>query len=474
MPSERKGILGILAAALALLWLCAGAFAEEPPDDAGAPGKRLAIVIGNGAYTGIEPLRNAPRDADAIAARLERLGFAVRHATDLTRSGFESLVAGVEAELPGAEALVVFYSGHGFQLGHENYLVPTDFDPGTPAEAIAEAVPLGELIRRLSSPGRPTLIFLDACRNNPLPASVVADTPAGLAQVETGDNLFIAFATEPGKVSYDGGSAVASGLSPFSDALARSIEQPGLSASDLVIAVRNATLAVTRGEQRPWDQSSLLQQFYFTEHQRLDPALLIAGLQAVDLDPERRRRLREELAADPAALQRIVVALADSAAAPPAAAAPPLPAAEAKTLAATDLQALIAAPATGDAGPPVDLVKTVQGELSRLGCYRMPIDGVWGPGSRKALADFHARTRRAAGPLEPTVEILSELYLQPGRVCRAPVPIVRTSRAETPAATGRSGGGTARSSPPRQPAPPRAPAPLPPGVSTGIGIGGVF
>ena len=477
MRSERHPAFPAraLAAALALLWLCAAALAETPPaDPAPAPGKRIAIVIGNGAYTGVEALRNAPRDGDAIAERLERLRFVVHHATDLTRAGFESLIAGVETELPGAEALVIFYSGHGFQLGTENYLVPTDFHPATPADAVAQAVPLGALIRRLSSPARPTLIFLDACRNNPLPASLLADTPAGLAQVETGDNLFVAFATEPGRVSYDGGTAVASGLSPFSDALARSIEQPGLSISDLVIAVRNATQAVTGGEQRPWDQSSLLQQFYFTEQQQLDPGLLIASLRAIDLDPDRRRLFREQLASDPAALQRLVVALTDStAAAPPPTPAPPLPATEAKTLAAGDLEALIATPETPDAGPPIDLVKTVQGELSRLGCYRMGIDGVWGPGSRKALSAFYRESGRQPGPMEATVEVLGELYLQPGRVCRAPVRIVRNTIApEAPAAAAHRRGATrpTRAEPPVR----AAPAPLPPGISTGIGIGGVF
>ena len=51
----------------------------------------------------------------------------------------------------------------------------------------------------------------------------------------------------------------------------QNIEFPGLSISDMMIRVRNATEARTLGNQVPWDQSNLREQFYFTELQVIDP-----------------------------------------------------------------------------------------------------------------------------------------------------------------------------------------------------------
>jgi hypothetical protein len=455
--------------------LAAGAVRAQAPAEESPPGKRVAIVVGNADYgsPGLVDLGNAVRDGDAVAERLKRLNFTVFQGSDVTRAGFEQVVANAEAELDNAEALVVYYSGHGFQLAGENYLVPVDFDATSAAEATADAMPLSALIKRLSDRDRPLLIFLDACRNSPLPASVTgADRANGLAQVEVGENVFVAFATRPGMVSYDGGRTQ-SQLSPFTHALVKYVEQPGLDVFDMVIEVRNETEALTIGRQSPWDQNSLLQQFYFTEQQEIEPQLLLAGLRAIESDPARWDRFRREHEANPSSLQALVMAFVNEA--PEIVVAHnDIPTSDVKALLAPDLERLIQEPEQPEAGVPIDLVKTVQGELQRLGCYRMAIDGDWGNGSRKALGDFYRETGQPATELEPSLDALTALYMQPGRVCRAPAPVVRKASAE---GAGAASGKRSAAKPPRavKPAQPvRKPLPLPPDIGAGIGIGGVF
>ncbi|TIT82561.1 MAG: caspase family protein, partial [Mesorhizobium sp.] len=121
-----------------------------------------------------------------------------------------------------------------------------------------------------------------------------ASTADGLAQVEVGENIFVAFATQPGNTTVDG----AGDNSPFTTALLQNIEIPGLSISDMMIRVRNETEALTLGRQVPWDQSNLREQFYFTEQQVLDPTQLSASLSRILSDPVAKEKLQVELASN--------------------------------------------------------------------------------------------------------------------------------------------------------------------------------
>ncbi|TIT41119.1 MAG: caspase family protein, partial [Mesorhizobium sp.] len=122
-----------------------------------------------------------------------------------------------------------------------------------------------------------------------------------------------------------------------------------------------------------------------------------------------------------------------------------------------------------------DLARSIQTELRRLGCYRATVDGNWGKGSVRALTSYYRNTRRIASTTEPTVELLSDLFLQSGRVCKDPVVVQKAKPArissdtapERGKATGRK---AARSSKPQS----SRPAAPPPDISGGIGIGGVF
>ena len=248
----KRATVGIFAAAVALICASLPAVAE-----------RLAFVVGNADYDAAPDLANSANDATAIADALKRLNFKV---TLLTNAGGESLWVELDrfiAEAETAESAVFFYSGHAFQMSGVNYLVPVTAKLQGRESAKAEAWSLDSIISRLQSRSRQTLIFLDACRNDPLPAAVRGSgaSAGGLARVQTGVGTFVAFSTEPGGVTADGVAGAKN--SPFTTALLAHIETEGISISDMMIEVRNDVENATLRKQVPWDQSSLREQFYF-------------------------------------------------------------------------------------------------------------------------------------------------------------------------------------------------------------------
>ena len=225
--------------------------------------ERVALVVGNANYEVAPDLANPTNDATAIADALTRLGFKV---TLLSDAGGKSLWQELDtfiAQAETAESAVFFYSGHAFQMSGVNYLVPVSAKLDSREAAKTESWSLDAILARLQSRSRQTLIFLDACRNDPLPASVRGSGAAtdGLARVQTGVGTFVAFSTAPGSVTIDGVSGAKN--SPFTTALLKHIETGGISVSDMMIEVRNDVENATLRKQVPWDQSSLSEQFYF-------------------------------------------------------------------------------------------------------------------------------------------------------------------------------------------------------------------
>lgn len=503
-PLKRLPLLEVLllrAMVLAALVFGAAGLARAAVEAGApaAPSKRLAIVVGNSDYQSprLEHLANAANDARRLSDSLKELNFEVVTGTDVSEAGFEALLDQAQKQLPSVSAVLIFYAGHGVQIGGENFLLPTDtLDPVNAEKLTERAVRLNDVIARFASRDRQTFVFLDACRNNPIAgASGVGN---GLAQVEVGENTFIAFATQPGNVTADG----AGDNSPFTSALLKNIEIPGLSISDMMIRVRNETEALTVGRQVPWDQSNLREQFYFTEQQVLDPAQLSASLSRILADPNAKAKLQTELASND--LQTAVLIVGQSlrsvelppvgaadgmiTAGQPAQAGVQVASLSAGTLegarqsVATDIGTLIVGGGADDGAKAAELARGVQTELRRLGCYRMAVDGDWGKGSVRALNDFYRNTRQASATAEPTVDLLSDLFLRSGRVCKEPVAVKRTREASIaddgrPAkgkagasrqGSGKSSGKGGRSAPARKPAAP------PPDISGGIGIGGIF
>lgn len=233
-----------------------------------ASAKRVALVIGNGAYVSATPLANPKNDAEDMAAALKSLGFTVILATDLTKTDMDHKVLEFALALEGAEAAVFHYSGHGLQVAGVNYLVPVDAKLETAASLDFEMVRLDLVQRTMERETSTNILFLDACRNNPLARNLAralgtrgVPVGSGLAPAESGVGTLISFSTQPGNVALDGIGR----NSPFSGPLVHAIGTPGEDILSILTKVRKEVLEKTNGKQVPWENHALLAKFYFAE-----------------------------------------------------------------------------------------------------------------------------------------------------------------------------------------------------------------
>ncbi len=230
------------------------------------PGKRVALVLGNGTYEEAGKLTNPVNDALDIAAKLRDLGFTVIEGSDLGKRDLERRIGDFSDALEGADAGLFYYAGHGLQVGGRNFIVPVDARLDVPAKLTLEAVPIDQVLDIMEQSTRTSIVFLDACRNNPFARTVQATSARsaaalpGLAAFDASRSSFIAFSTSPGAVAMDGSGR----NSPFAAALLRHMGEPGQSVNDLMIAVRRDVLKETREFQRPFETGSLLDRFEFT------------------------------------------------------------------------------------------------------------------------------------------------------------------------------------------------------------------
>ena len=227
--------------------------------------ERVALVIGNGAYGGeMPPLPNPGNDARAMAAKLRGLGFSVVEGTDLDRSGFFSKMKEFSRRAEGAEAALLFYAGHGVQADGKNYLIPVSMETlEDKTDLRADAVNLDYVLEQMK--GRTNLVFLDACRNNPLTRGLSrsgSSAGGGLAMISAesmGGGVLIGYATQPDAVASDGSGR----NSPYTEALLKHLGTPGESAGDMLTRVKADVEDATGGKQHPWMNASLRAPFYF-------------------------------------------------------------------------------------------------------------------------------------------------------------------------------------------------------------------
>ena len=194
--------------------------------------ERVALVIGNGKYVHAGALPNPANDAREVAMALRDIGFDVSQGSDLDRNGMERLIRDFMRKLSGSKIALLFYAGHGMQIGGRNYLVPVDARLETSADLSFETIELDRLLDSLADPQRATVVILDACRDNPLARSFAGKlgaarsgaVGAGLAAyANPGTGTLIAFATAPDKVALDGQGA----NSPFTLGLVKHLRTPG-------------------------------------------------------------------------------------------------------------------------------------------------------------------------------------------------------------------------------------------------------
>ncbi|MCW6506598.1 caspase family protein [Lichenifustis flavocetrariae] len=243
---------------------------------------RVALVVGIGAYQHLPALPNTVGDARLIADKLRATGFDVDLETDLTKDQLTHVVRDFahKVEAAGPDAVSAFYyAGHGIQDDKQaNFLIGVDAEVKSQVDLPFEALPLDRTLETFEA-AHPavTLVMLDACRDNPLPATS-RGVKRGLAVEAERRGLLIAFSTDPGKTADDG---PAGSHSPFAAALAEELDVPGLEATALFKVVTKKVMDATKGDQMPWVTQRLIDDFYFRPAQVNGPTPAAAAAAAV-------------------------------------------------------------------------------------------------------------------------------------------------------------------------------------------------
>ncbi|MCS3727404.1 caspase family protein [Bradyrhizobium betae] len=243
--------------------------ALTPQTPGGAPtGRRVALVIGNGAYKNVHALPNPPRDSKLIAGALRDVGFqTVISASDLTRDKFFEALQTFAAEAEKADWAVVYYAGHGFEIGGVNYLVPVDAKLAADRDAETQAVALEQVIAAVGAARKVRLVILDACRDNPFAPTMQRTlslklVDKGFSNIEPGAGFMVVYAAKHGETAIDGNNGADS---PFSTALAREIKEPKVEIRKLFDIIRDDVWSATKHEQQPFTYGSPpgREDFYF-------------------------------------------------------------------------------------------------------------------------------------------------------------------------------------------------------------------
>jgi len=248
--NRREFVSGLTAAA---------AFAGAAPTAAAAEGRRVALVIGNGAYGNVPALLNPPNDASDIAAALKRLGFTVSLATNASFDEMRRGLIALGRDAAGADMAALYFAGHGMEINGENWLIPIDAALKRDTDAANEAISLQSVMLQVSNTTSLGLVILDACRDNPFAVrmnrslATRAATMGGLGRIEPTGNVLVAYAARDGTTALDGDAR----NSPFAAALLRNIEAPGVEVTFMFRNVRDDVMEATRNQQQPFVYGSL-------------------------------------------------------------------------------------------------------------------------------------------------------------------------------------------------------------------------
>lgn len=423
--------------------------------------KRVALVIGNSAYANATELENPANDAADMAAALSDLGFIVVKGIDLDNRGMREKVREFSNSLRGADTAMLYYAGHAMQVNGQNYLAPVDTKLEFESDLDFETIPLKFIQSQMEREAKTTLLFLDACRDNPLTRSFKASTRSqgagrGLAKEDLASSgILIAFATNPENVALDGTGR----NSPFTRAMLDNIRRPGVEISSLMTDVRVQVVKDTGGQQTPWINSALLGRFYFNPDEGAPKSTESAALttttevqQATNVQPIARSNAgvsNAQIAAlaydaikdtnNVAELEVFVSLYGNSFYGQLAklridklnkvknedAAVPTKMPESTATDGGTEVALLTPEKAKApkpepevDVAAPMDLYKVkfgIQEELARLNCGPGRPDGLWGKRSQAALNKFSKRLKLVAST--PTESLYKQLRRYKGRGC---------------------------------------------------------
>ena len=264
VASRRTMIIRKLTKCLLLLCLVSvlGAAPRE---------KRVALVIGNGAYQQMTRLNNPPQDAQDVGRKLESLGFEVTTLENQGRAAMELAVEEFAKRSQGAKVAVLYYSGHGIQIDGRNYLIPVDAEPPDDEAGMhRQALELEWLVGRTTRAAQVSLIFMDACRNNPglysrMPGTLRdVDREVRLVNVPKG-TVQVLYAASRGQKARDyvGPDNRKSRNSPFAEALLEHLGDRD-SVQNVSTRIIQQVKRRTESQQQPEQQGNLDELLYLS------------------------------------------------------------------------------------------------------------------------------------------------------------------------------------------------------------------
>lgn len=232
--------------------------------------RRVALVIGNSAYRNAPRLPNPSRDAAGIADALRHVGFAtVTLETDLPKDKLTDALRTFAKLADEADWALVYYAGHGIEMGGANYLIPVDAKLSADRDVGFEAVPLDYVLSAVEGARKLRIVVLDACRDNPFAnqmrrtlSSTTRAIGRGLGQVEPESGTLVVYAAKHGETALDGDGT---GNSPFAKAFIKNVQTPGLEVRRMFDVVRDDVMEMTKRRQQPFSYGSVSgrQEFYF-------------------------------------------------------------------------------------------------------------------------------------------------------------------------------------------------------------------
>ena len=406
--SARMVVLAAIAFSFAASASLAGVSVDQ---------KRVALVIGNGAYRNAVRLDNAVFDARAVADGFRKLGFQVVDGYDLDIDEMREKVSEFSAALAGAQSAVIYYAGHGVSVDEENYLIPTDIVLKSPTDLDLNAISVSLLLKEMKREDRVNIVILDACRDNPFAAALAKQktrslvVERGLSPID-GDlarGTLIAFASDPKSTALDGQTGQ---HSPFTAAFLDHLFDPGVTIDTVMSRVRNEVWEKTGHHQLPWVNTSLIGEYELNPHSPPASTVAAAGpaVTAVDARQSEENLLWEsaehsDLPADYKAYlsafpNGVFAQMAKNRIASTESARTATPAAAPQALAMTEP----GAPAGNELKDNVGTVDTeralnlsqagekeVQERLTVIDLYKGPATGVLDDATRSALAEWQKK-----------------------------------------------------------------------------------
>ncbi len=224
--------------------------------------RRIALVIGNGAYQHTGRLSNPVNDAQDMAQALKKNNFQVILKTDATLEAMADAIHHFGENLKGGGIGLFYYSGHGIQVKGENYLLPVDTNLTREDEIKRKAINASDVLEKMGEgKSHLNLVFLDACRNNPFPSSS-RGANRGLTSMNAPSGTLLVFSTNPNNVAEDGIGRNGT----YTKHLLKYLDQPGLEVGMMLRQVRTKVKEETGGKQIPWENGSIEGTFYFNEN----------------------------------------------------------------------------------------------------------------------------------------------------------------------------------------------------------------